>query len=111
MMTAAFLLADDAQIRVLVELFTSQGCSSCPLADGLLVKLETEQPFAPARVIALSQHVDYWDRLGWRDPFSSRAFTDRQREYTRGDSYTPQTIVDGGAAFAGSDVGKARMQS
>ncbi|MSV30282.1 MAG: DUF1223 domain-containing protein [Bryobacterales bacterium] len=109
LVTAAFVLAGDARTPVLVELFTSEGCSSCPPADALLIKLETQQPFAPARVIALSQHVDYWDRLGWKDPFSSPAFTGRQREYTRGDSYTPQMIVDGGAAFVGSDVAKAGM--
>jgi hypothetical protein len=87
---------------VVVELFTSQGCSSCPPADALLVELAQRSD-----VLALAYHVDYWDRLGWKDPFSSAAATRRQRQY--GDQfrlraiYTPQIVVDGRAEMVGSD--------
>jgi hypothetical protein len=97
---------------VIVELFTSEGCSDCPAADTLLDKLIATQPAAGAQIIALGQHVDYWDRLGWKDRFSSAALTDRQRLYQthfRTESiYTPQMVVDGRAEFVGSDAGAAR---
>jgi hypothetical protein len=91
---------------VLVELFTSEGCSSCPPADRLLRTLET-QKIAGAEVIVLSEHVDYWDYLGWRDPFSNAQFSKRQSDYglmfKNNGIYTPQMIVNGRVEFVGND--------
>jgi hypothetical protein len=100
-----------ARTPVLVELFTSEGCSSCPPADAFLMKLNDSQPLAGVHVIALEEHVDYWDRQGWHDPFSSAAFTARQQRYAewlRVESpYTPQIVIDGQKEFVGSDSGTA----
>ena len=97
---------------VIVELFTSEGCSSCPPADALLSQLTKNQPVAGADVIALGEHVDYWDHGGWADRFSSRRFSARQSDYAnafrRDTVYTPQMIVDGQAQFVGSDEDAAR---
>jgi hypothetical protein len=97
---------------VVVELFTSEGCSDCPPADTLLEKLVASQPVAGAEIIALGEHVDYWDRLGWKDRFSSAALTSREQVYqTRFGTesiYTPQMVVDGRAEFVGSDANAAR---
>lgn len=91
---------------VLIELFTSEGCSSCPPADKLLIDLDQTAAKNGVTVITLSEHVDYWNRFGWKDPFSSVLYSQRQEEYSRAlkldDVYTPQMIVDGRNAFVGS---------
>jgi hypothetical protein len=109
---AAQPAATSARVPVVVELFTSEGCSSCPPADELLQRLAETQPVAGAQVIALEQHVDYWNRLGWADPFSAEQFSARQGVYadTFGSTgvYTPQMIIDGQTEFPGGNQTKAR---
>jgi len=96
---------------VIVELFTSEGCSSCPPADALLSRLGQDLSSNGAEVLPLGFHVDYWDHQGWRDRFSSHAFTERQQSYAtrfRLESpYTPQMVVDGQTEFVGNDSGRA----
>jgi len=111
---ATIARADDGRIPVVVELFSSEGCSSCPPADALLRRLERNQPVPNARIIALEEHVDYWNQLGWKDPFSSSQFRFRQNDYARlfgTDSvYTPQMIVSGTAGFVGVDENQAYQE-
>lgn len=95
---------------ILVELFTSEGCSSCPPADALLRKLDSQPVVPAAEIVVLGEHVDYWDGIGWRDRFSSRDYTDRQAEYARkfhtSGPYTPEMVVDGRHEFVGNDTRK-----
>jgi hypothetical protein len=98
-----------ALVPVVLELFTSEGCSSCPPADALLSRLSKEQPVAGAQIIPLGMHVTYWDRLGWKDPASLLLATERQQAYggVFGDDrvYTPQAVIDGSDELVGSDEG------
>jgi hypothetical protein len=102
-----------ARVPVVVELFTSEGCSSCPPADVLLTRLLKEQPVAGAEIIPIALHVTYWDQLGWKDPASLAEATSRQQEYGRAvfgvdNVYTPQAVVDGRTELVGSDEGGLR---
>ena len=103
------LVSARAQSRapVLVELFTSEGCSSCPPADRLLEQLDS-------RVVVLSEHVDYWNHDGWKDPYSSHEWTERQERYGRifnlQSAYTPEMIVDGESEFVGNDAARASAE-
>jgi hypothetical protein len=113
--TKAQVATAESQRRpVIVELFTSEGCSSCPPADALLHKLQAEQSIKGAEVIALEEHVDYWNHDGWTDPYSSSEWTERQLDYEAplkiSQSYTPEMVVDGEAAFVGSDERKAESE-
>jgi hypothetical protein len=97
---------------VVVELFTSEGCSSCPPADELLGHLRQDLAAKNVQVIPLGFHVDYWNSLGWKDRFSSADFTQRQEQYTRAlkvdGPYTPEMVVDGEVEFVGNDAGRAQ---
>jgi len=94
---------------VVLELFTSEGCSSCPRADELLPELSK----LDSNIIPLSFHVDYWDRLGWKDPYSNHLFTERQEEYAREFSvesiYTPQLVINGKYEVVGSNRSQAEL--
>jgi len=93
-----------------VELFTSEGCSSCPPADALVAKVQRQ--YAGKPVYILAYHVDYWNRLGWKDVFSSNEYSQRQRGYAQHlklqSVYTPQIVVNGKTEFVGSEAGALR---
>ncbi|HWN74848.1 MAG TPA: DUF1223 domain-containing protein [Candidatus Udaeobacter sp.] len=104
--TAAPRIAGSAPHVVVVELFTSEGCSSCPPADALLKELSEQQKIDDVQIVALEEHVDYWNHLGWRDPYSAAEFSERQNDYSHvfgtDGVYTPQMIVDGQSEIVGS---------
>jgi hypothetical protein len=110
-LSPVFIHAAD-RTPVIVELFTSEGCSSCPPADAFLAQLE-HQPISGAEIIPLGLHVDYWDHIGWKDRFSSPLITARQQRYTTAlhldSAYTPQLVLDGQSEFIGSDTQKIRQ--
>ena len=102
------------QRAVLVELFTSEGCSSCPPADDLLRKIDGKHTNTGVLIVGVSEHVNYWDHDGWKDPFDSSTITDRQDEYGKrfqlGSVYTPQMVVNGETQISGNDP-KALLQA
>jgi hypothetical protein len=115
--TTAFVNAKHASKPVadtkgfaLIELFTSEGCSSCPPADELVAKIQKESADKPVYILAF--HVDYWNRLGWKDQFSSAEFSKRQNDYANylnlNSVYTPQIVVNGRTEFVGSEEGTLR---
>ena len=93
-----------------VELFTSEGCSSCPPADALVAKVQKESAGKPVYILAY--HVDYWNRLGWKDAFSDAAYSARQKQYSHwikgAEIYTPQAVINGRKEFVGSQEGTLR---
>lgn len=101
---------NEKRIPIIVELFTSEGCSTCPPADRFLQKLLEEQSISGVEIIGLSEHVDYWNRLGWTDPFSSAQFSNRQGYYStffkNSQIYTPQMVVDGTCELSGKAAEK-----
>src|SRR6266481_6370303 len=109
---AAAGMPQTSRTPVVVELFTSEGCSTCPPAEALLAQLEEGRLAGNVQLIALEEHVDYWNDLGWVDPFSSRDWTSRQYDYAgalkNGNPYTPQMVVDGTVEFVGNHTQQAR---
>jgi hypothetical protein len=102
--------AGQASSFALIELFTSQGCSSCPPADALLSTLQEEATVNGQNIYTLSFHVDYWNYLGWKDPYSNPAYSARQRKYARvlaTKVYTPMMVINGKHSFVGSDKEQA----
>lgn len=106
LLSGGFNTENTFQPIAVVELFTSQGCSSCPPADLLLARTIADANLGNKKIFAMEFHVDYWNRLGWTDPFSDQQFTQRQQDYDsklNSSEYTPQMIVNGKTPFVGSD--------
>ena len=107
--TTGAQVAPASSRAILIELFTSEGCSSCPPADELLRKINGQRTSDGSLIIGISEHVSYWDSLGWKDPFSSNLYTDRQNDYSTQfhleGPYTPQMVVNGREQLVGSDRG------
>ena len=103
-----------AQNPVVVELFTSEGCSSCPPADAILVDLSHESAPSGRDLILLGEHVDYWNYIGWTDRFSSAQFSQRQNDYARTlhlqSVYTPQMVIDGHVQFVGNEASEVHRK-
>ncbi len=100
-----------SQTPVVVELFTSEGCSSCPPADALLVKLSQQGAGNGTELVLLGEHVDYWNYIGWTDRFSSSQFSQRQSDYAHAlnsSVYTPQMVIDGSTQFVGNSASEAQ---
>jgi len=114
LLTTPSLGATPSAGPIVVELFTSEGCSSCPPADALLGKLQQSGTVEGAEVFILGEHVDYWNHLGWADRFSSAGFSQRQGEYAHrfnlDSGYTPQMVIDGRAEIVGNDESGVRRQ-
>ena len=109
--TQAAPAANSSAKPVVVELFTAEGCSDCPPADAIAMKME-QQPLAGVDLIVIEEHVDYWNQYGWFDPFSSPDWTTRQVQYVgkvgSRQPYTPEMVIDGEAQFPGTDMKKAQ---
>jgi len=105
---SAHVAAATSNRVAIVELFTSEGCSSCPPADELLRQIHLKQASSGQLIVGISEHVTYWNNLGWKDPYSSSVFTDRQSTYASRLSlegpYTPQMVLNGKDQFVGSDA-------